>query len=104
MASSEQFGLPVTKTCVGSLLKPDYVVILAEAQVMPLLIPDCTPVCVIPPRLDYSCATTYQVEWWSIIFEFILLICMVATVFINAFERWAEGVHSVVIVSICHCV
>ncbi|MEW5304267.1 MAG: hypothetical protein WDW38_011290 [Sanguina aurantia] len=33
------------------------------------------------------CATSYQVEWWSIWFEFILLCIMLATVFINAFER-----------------
>lgn len=34
-----------------------------------------------------SCAQQYQLEWWSIWFEFILLCIMLGTCFVNAFDR-----------------
>lgn len=41
-----------------------------------------------PGESTYSyCSRTYQLEWWSIWFEFFLLLCMIATCFLNAFER-----------------
>mmetsp|Transcript_11391 Transcript_11391/g.24481 ORF Transcript_11391/g.24481 Transcript_11391/m.24481 type:complete len:178 (-) Transcript_11391:358-891(-) len=33
------------------------------------------------------CSRTYQLEWWSVWFEFFLLVVMLATCFLNAFER-----------------
>ncbi|PNG99589.1 High osmolarity signaling protein SHO1, partial [Tetrabaena socialis] len=41
-----------------------------------------------PPgaKADY-CANSYQLEWWSIWFEFILLVVMILTCFTAAFER-----------------
>ncbi|GFR51189.1 hypothetical protein Agub_g13532 [Astrephomene gubernaculifera] len=34
-----------------------------------------------------KCANTYQLEWWSIWFEFILLVIMILTCFTQAFDR-----------------
>lgn len=34
-----------------------------------------------------TCAQKYQLEWWSIWFEFILLCIMLGTCFVNAFDR-----------------
>ncbi|KAL6761310.1 hypothetical protein V8C86DRAFT_2535501 [Haematococcus lacustris] len=34
-----------------------------------------------------SCAQQYQMEWWSIWFEFFLLVIMLGTCFVNAFDR-----------------
>lgn len=34
-----------------------------------------------------SCAQQYQMEWWSVWFEFFLLIIMLGTCFVNAFDR-----------------
>ncbi len=34
-----------------------------------------------------TCAQQYQLEWWSIWFELILLAIMLGTCFINAFDR-----------------
>jgi hypothetical protein len=34
-----------------------------------------------------SCAQQYQLEWWSIWFEFFLLVIMFGTVFVNAFDK-----------------
>lgn len=34
-----------------------------------------------------SCAQQYQLEWWSIFFELILLVIMLGTCFVNAFDR-----------------
>mmetsp|Transcript_17565 Transcript_17565/g.30141 ORF Transcript_17565/g.30141 Transcript_17565/m.30141 type:complete len:180 (+) Transcript_17565:90-629(+) len=37
--------------------------------------------------LSVSCAQQYQGEWWSIWFEFFLLVIMFGTCFVNAFDR-----------------
>ncbi len=41
----------------------------------------------IPISADISCAQQYQLEWWSIFFELILLVIMLGTCFVNAFDR-----------------
>lgn len=37
--------------------------------------------------VNVSCAQQYQLEWWSIWFEFFLLLVMLGTCFVNAFDR-----------------
>lgn len=36
---------------------------------------------------DVKCAQEYQLEWWSVWFEFFLLVIMLGTCFVNAFDK-----------------